>query len=110
MKVTPETLTRKQILDWFVSGGRKDVVTSRTARSRASGVGGKGRRQQARERICAAINSRVKESDLASTCCEFGMSLTDDQRAKFREYADSAPERGATLRKILADCSNDEES
>ena len=56
-KVTADNLTRKQILDWFVAGGRKDVVTSRTARSRASGVGGKGRRQQARERIAAAINA-----------------------------------------------------
>lgn len=54
--VTPATLTPEMIAAWRYAGG--DGHCAKTARLRASGPGGVGRRNRARQWICDAINAR----------------------------------------------------
>lgn len=45
----------------------------------------------------------TENTDLAKVCVEYGMTLSDEERAGLRAYADNAPAQGSTLARLLAE-------
>lgn len=66
----------------------------------------KGYKLLAKQRVCDALNARAAAqapSDLAQACIQLGMTLSEEERAGFRAYADNAPPAGSTLARLRAE-------